>query len=173
MYPPFSLISLQFLCLIHMSVYLFLYSNLLWRFFSLISLQFLCRLHLSISSSIQTLCDVSSLFFSSHLYSKAKSSRNVSWKASIFTRPDYVMPSLLAFLLPTKGERFPHLAVDSFNAITGRTVSTDWMGRVPASVAYVARGMSHTASPRPSLFTDLWRISLPSSSLGSDFFVWS
>jgi len=45
------------------------------------------------------------------------------------------MPSLLAFLLPAKGERFSRLAVDSFNAITGRTVSTDWMGRVPASVA--------------------------------------
>jgi len=64
-----------------------------------------------------------------------KTWRNGTWKASLFIRPDYVMPSLLAFLLPTKGERFSRLAVDSFNAITDRTVSTDWMGRVPASVA--------------------------------------
>lgn len=92
------------------------------------------------------------LSLSSHLFSEMKTSRNGSWKASLFIRPDYVMPSLLAFLLPAKGERFSHLAVDSFNAITGRTVSTDWMGRVPASVADVGRGMSHTASARSMMY---------------------
>jgi hypothetical protein len=90
-------------------------------------------IRLFISSYIHCLTLLLSFF--SHLYSAMKTWRNGTWKANLFIRPDYVMPSLLAFLLPTKGERFSHLAVDSFNAITGRTVSTDWMGRVPASVA--------------------------------------
>jgi hypothetical protein len=64
------------------------------------------------------------------------------------------MPSLLAFLLPTKGERFSHLAVDSFNAITGRTVSTDWMGRVPASVADLEQACrTQQASGHVSLYS--------------------
>jgi len=103
-------------------------------FYGLISTPTYIRMF--ISSYTQTLCNVVFLLsFFSHLYSAMKTLREGTWKESLFIRPDYVMPSLLAFLLPTKGERFSHLAVDSFNAITGRTVSTDWMGRVPASVA--------------------------------------
>jgi hypothetical protein len=83
---------------------------------------------------------VKSLFSSyfesaSLLYSELTTARDGTGKPSLFIRPDCVMPSLLAFLLSVRKERFSHLAVDSFNAITDSTLSTDrrtgWVGYLP------------------------------------------
>ena len=119
----------------------------LYMFISSFSFNFYAYLHMSVYLFLSKR-SMEFLSSSSHLYSEMKTSRVGTGKGSLFIQPDYVMPSLLAFLLRTKAERFSRLAVDFFNAITGRTVSTGWMGLLPASLADTGRGKSHTASSR-------------------------